>query len=73
MGENVLPFMIFFLDNLSKNCWAGGWQSWCMGLLKSQDKIYCKKPLDKFETGNFQFHFADDLETTLNMKDVKKK
>ena len=43
-----------------------------MGLLKSQDKIYCKKPLDKFDTGNFQFQFADDLETTINMKDVKK-
>ena len=43
-----------------------------MGLLEGQDKIYCKKPLGKFDTGNFKFQLADDLETTLNMKVIKK-
>ena len=43
-----------------------------MGLLEGQDKIYYKNPLWKFETGNYKFQFAHNLEKTLNMKDIKK-
>ena len=43
-----------------------------MGLLEGQDKIYCKKPLGKLETGNLKFKFADCLEKILNMKDIQK-